>query len=245
MDFDVSVVVPVFNEASGIPRLVTELGDYFSGQNFRTEVIFVDDGSRDGSGEILKKQDHRFYEPRLVRLAKNCGSHRAIRAGIHESSGKYTVCLPADLQDPPSLIGRLREKCLEGYAIVFAARNSSTANPGGFFSRLYASLVRRFLFSGFPENGFDVVMFDAAVREELNRRILPASSLFLQILGLNHAKSFIRYDKTRRTEGKSGWTLSKRLKLFIDSFFPSRRFVPAEKAFPIAENIRIGAARAL
>ena len=233
MDFEITLVIPVFNEAPGIAGLVGSLNDYFSGEKFSAEVLFVDDGSADGSSDLLKKENHAAYTARLIRLAGNRGSHAAIRAGIYHARGKYTVCLPADLQDPLELAGKLRDKCREGYETAFAARNSLPGRSIG--TKVYAWLVRRLIYRDFPENGFDVVMFDANVREKLNRDIRRHASLFLQILSMPVKKTFIRYDKVNRKTGGSKWTFSKKIRLAVDSFFPSKVSAKPEEVFPVAE----------
>jgi dolichol-phosphate mannosyltransferase len=125
----------------------------------------------------------------------------------------------ADLQEPPELIVRLYDKSIEGYDIVWANRkNPSGSFFGKLFSSFYALLMRRFVTKDFPERGFDVVMFDSKVREELNNCAEANSSLFLHILSLGFRQGYVSYDRLERARGHSKWTLKKKVKLFLDSF---------------------------
>ena len=126
MNYDVSLIIPFLNEKENLPTLVSRLNDYFASEkDLKAEVIFVDDGSTDGSTDILRTLTHIHYTARLITLSKNFGSHAALRAGILHSRGNYLTFLPADLQDPLDLVGRLYGKCREGFDTVFAVRSTS------------------------------------------------------------------------------------------------------------------------
>ena len=242
MTCEVSVVIPVFNESANIERLVTSLNDYFSGQTFTAEVLFVDDGSSDDSRDRLAGQRPAAYAAKIIALEKNFGSHAALRAGIRHAEGERVTCLAADLQDPPALVGRLREKCLEGFRVAFASRNSSRGpSLDRFFSKVYAQMVRWFLFPFFPENGFDVVMFDRAVKDRLDADMRKNGSLFLEILSFKMPTGVITYDKDDRKAGQSKWTLSKKIKLFLGSFFSRGKWVPEKDVFVIRDIISLKA----
>lgn len=124
----------------------------------------------------------------------------------------------ADLQDPLELIVRMGEKISEGNDIVWAHRESTKVSFGEkAFSSFYAYLMRKFAFKNFPEKGFDIVMFNRKVAFEINSNVEANSSIFLQILGMGFRQASISYKKRERKTGVSKWTLSKKIKLFIDS----------------------------
>jgi len=216
----VSIIVPVWNEAEGVPALVGALGDFFSGiDTHETEIIFVDDGSKDGTPAKLAEAKHRGYDARLVTLSKNFGSHAALRAGILSATGDLVTFLYADLQDPPELVPAMLEEVDKGNDIVWAQRRVMDASIGTrIFSAGYNRLMRRYAISNFPDRGFDVVMFNKKIRTELNRNIEGNSSIFLQIMNLGFRQSFVEYDKARRKIGVSKWTFGKKVKLVVDSF---------------------------
>jgi len=219
LSVNISILIPFLNESENIQNLTQQLGAYCQSRSEVFEIIFIDDGSTDNSAQLLQQTQHIGYEARLIKLSKNYGSHAALRAGIQHASGDVVTFLYADLQDPVHLVHEMFEKINSGKEIVWA--NRKRTNQGfieKLFSRIYASLMRRFAFPDFPKKGFDIVMFTQKVRKVLNNHIEGNSSIFLQILSMGFPQDFIEYDKVDRKAGKSKWTFSKRMKLFIDSF---------------------------
>lgn len=215
----VSVIIPIFNEYDGIPFLVDSLNDFFAQHPLRAEVIFVNDGSRDNSVERLSAMQHKSYKAKLISFSRNFGSHAALRAGIAEASGEMICFNYADLQDPLELILTMKEKMEQGADIVWAHRESTKVSwSEKAFSQFYAYLMKKFAFRNFPEKGFDIVMFNRKVAREVNKNVEANSSIFLQILGMGFRQESISYKKRERQTGVSKWTLSKKIKLFIDSF---------------------------
>jgi polyisoprenyl-phosphate glycosyltransferase len=219
MKTEISVIVPFLNESENIDLLVHSLSEYFSAKQFNAEVVFVDDGSKDDSVKKLISLQHTGYKAKVISLSKNYGSHAALRAGIKNASGSLITFIYADLQDPLDLISQLFEKIKEGNDIIWANRNSTKVSfAEKLFSQFYAYLMRKYAMPGYPEKGFDIVMFNEKVAKQLNENVEANSSLFLQIFGMGFKQAFITYDKRERQAGKSKWTLSKKIKLFIDSF---------------------------
>jgi glycosyltransferase involved in cell wall biosynthesis len=216
----VSVVIPFLNESANVVRLINTLKEFASIHgHFDLEVIFVNDGSQDDSAYLLKHSAHENYKARLISLSKNFGSHAALRAGILHASGHYITFMYADLQDPISLVNDLYKKCKKGVEIVWAVRNQTENGIAErTFSKLYSGLMRKYAISSYPQQGFDIVMFSSKIKNILNESIEANSSVFLQILSLGYRQDTIGYDKGVRKFGKSKWTFSKKIKLFIDSF---------------------------
>jgi glycosyltransferase involved in cell wall biosynthesis len=218
----ISIVVPFYNESENIPRLVDELSSFCSSKNeILFEIIFVNDGSKDNSLDILVNLSHSNYSCKIISLSKNFGSHPALRAGILNASGDIITFMYADLQDPISLIMDLLFKIQsdDKNEIVWATRrNVSTRLSEKIFSKFYSSLMKKFVSEKYPINGFDIVMFTSKVKEKLNTNIESNSSIFLQILTMGFKQETVYYKKQTRILGKSKWTLSKKIKLFIDSF---------------------------
>jgi len=236
----ISVLIPFLNESENIENLCSSLNNFCSNQKkISAEVIFIDDGSTDNSVELLKKQNHNSYQSKIIKFSKNYGSHAALRAGILNSTGDLVTFMYADLQDPMELITNLFSKCGEGYDIVWATRTSSEISfSEKIFSKTYARLMQKYAVKNFPESGFDIVMFSDKVRKELNNNIEANSSIFLQILCLGFKQATISYDKKERKAGESKWTISKKIKLFVDSFvafsyFPIRLVTYAGIGFSV------------
>ncbi len=220
MSRTLSIIIPIYNEADGIPHLVSTLNSFFDENNeIPIEIIFVNDGSSDASLQILENQKIKSFKSKIISFSKNFGSHAALRAGILHSSSELVTFTYADLQDPLELIYQLYDKCNEGYDIVWATRaqtNNSIFET--IFSRSYAKLMQKFAYKDFPDKGFDIVCFSKSIKEELNKNIEANSNIFLQILGFGFKQSTIYYTKNDRKIGKSKWTFSKKIKLMIDSF---------------------------
>jgi dolichol-phosphate mannosyltransferase len=217
----ISVIIPFLNEAQNLISFKAAVDDYFinNSKEDKLEFLFVDDGSTDDSVAIIRDFGNLNFDVKVIKLSKNYGSHAALRAGIINASGDYLMFLYADLQDPIELIDRLSEKMNLGNDIVWANRKSTTSPLfERLFSSFYSGLMRKFALSNYPEKGFDVVMFNRKVADALNKDIQVNSSLFLQILSLGFKQDSIEYDKVERKHGKSKWTISKKIKLLVDSF---------------------------
>jgi dolichol-phosphate mannosyltransferase len=227
----VSIVIPFLDESESLPALMAALETCFGAERrFRVEVVLVDDGSTDDSVDRLRGAPAPSFPVRLVRLARNYGSHAALRAGLQFARGRWVTFLYADLQDPPELVGRLWERAEQGYDVVWAHRRT---REGKLLERglsgVYAWLMRRFVTPRFPDDNSDIVLFSGDVARNLNAAVESHSSLFLQILTLGFRQTAIEYDRRIRRAGRSKWTLTKKLKLFADSFlafsFAPVRFV--------------------
>ena len=111
-----SVVIPVFNERESLSTLCQQLAEALEGESY--EVVFVDDGSTDGSGELLEElvaQDHHLQ---LVRFTRNFGKSAALEAGLRESRGEIVITMDGDLQDDPAEIPRLVAAIDQGFDLV-------------------------------------------------------------------------------------------------------------------------------
>jgi dolichol-phosphate mannosyltransferase len=216
----ISIIIPFLNEEENIPFLTESLNSYFSSQTlFETEIIFVDDGSNDRSLEVLKKISHTAYQAKVISFSKNFGSHAALRAGILNATGTHICFMYADLQDPLNLVNKMYEACSLGNDICWATRESTENSLGErLFSGTYSYLMKKYAIATYPEKGFDIVMFNNKVQVLINQNIEANSSIFLQILTLGFKQTSIYYQKEARKKGKSKWTLSKKIKLFVDSF---------------------------
>jgi dolichol-phosphate mannosyltransferase len=138
-----SLVLPVFNEEAAIPELVRRLAVLLDRLDGPSEVIFVNDGSRDRSYQLLL--DAQAAEPRfkVVNLSRNFGHQLAITAGMDLASGEAVIVLDSDLQDPPEVVIAMIEQWKRGFDVVYGVR---TAREGeGLLKRLTAGLFYRLL----------------------------------------------------------------------------------------------------
>ena len=115
---EVSVVVPVYNERPALEPLMEELEAAFTAMGRRWEVIFVDDGSTDGSAEVLTRLARRREEVHFLRLRRNFGKSAALKAGFDTSRGRAVVTIDGDGQDDPAEIPALVAMLYKGYDVV-------------------------------------------------------------------------------------------------------------------------------
>jgi glycosyltransferase involved in cell wall biosynthesis len=216
---EISIIIPFLNEEDNIGFLSEELSNFVNRQtDIAFEIILVNDGSTDRSVEKISHASFPAHT-RLISLSQNFGSHAALRSGVMHAKGKFITFIYADLQDPIDNIVDMYAKAQKGNEIVWGYRQQ-TQNSWfeRKFSGFYSGLMQRYVNVRYPSKGFDVVLFNRKVADSLNKNIESNSSLFLQILNLGFRQDFIEYQKIARKAGKSKWTLSKKIKLLIDSF---------------------------
>jgi len=139
---DLSVVVPVYRSKDLLPELYRRLNRTLPKITSSYEMLFVDDGSRDGSWEVLQRIARTDRHVRAFKLSKNFGQHAATLCGIRQSGGKYIVTLDDDLEHPPEAIPQLLQKARQGWDLVYGVFPQRT-HPGW---RNLTSEVARFLF---------------------------------------------------------------------------------------------------
>lgn len=119
-----SVVVPAFNEAEGLPRFHDRLSTVLQGLPLQAEIVYVNDGSQDGTLEVMRNIAFQDGRVAIVDLSRNFGKEIALTAGLDHARGDAVVVIDADLQDPPELIPELVRRWREGYDVVYAKRSA-------------------------------------------------------------------------------------------------------------------------
>ncbi len=119
---ELSVVVPCFNEQEVLPQTFVKLREAMGEIGLSYELVFIDDGSRDRTGEMLRDLAAEHGEVRVIRFSRNFGHQYAITAGMQYAAGQAVVIIDADLQDPPSVIGQMVAKWREGFHVVYGQR---------------------------------------------------------------------------------------------------------------------------
>jgi len=225
--YNLTVIIPLFNEEDNIPHLVKKLDECFASVELKIQVIFVDDGSNDQSTQLLLKYKPSYYTKKIIKLSRNFGSHAAVRAGLYNSDGEYTTLLGADLQENPSDILLFYKECLDSGAdiLILYRKAYVTSFFQRLFSKIYVKLIRTMVSADFPEKNMTNFFVNSKVLNILNQSILANSSLLLQIYFLGFNTIFLPIEYTERKYGKSKWTFSKKLKLVIDSLI-SFSYIP-------------------
>lgn len=223
-----SIIIPVYFNEMNLYDLYADLKEKVLGKLEQYELVFVDDGSLDQSFSILKEIQSKDANVMLVKLSRNFGSHAAILAGLIHSTGDCAVMKTADLQEPSSMILEMFQKWKDGNNVVLAIRKDRQ-EPWLqiFFSNLYYKLMRRIAIKTMPDGGFDCFLIDRKVIKVLEMMDEKNSTIMGQILWAGFKTDMIYYTRLKREKGKSRWTLSKKIKLFVDSilafsYFPIR-----------------------
>jgi polyisoprenyl-phosphate glycosyltransferase len=219
-DFLLSVVIPCFNEEDVILLTYRRLVDVLGNRDFRLQIIFVDDGSRDSTPEIaanLARDDPRV---KTLLLSRNFGHQAAVSAGLDNADGDVTVVMDADLQDPPEAVIQMIESWMDGADVVYGVR-----------TKRKESLLRRTGYSVFyrafqrlsdidaPIDAGDFSLIDRKVLDVINE--LPEKNRFFR--GLRAWSGFrqvgIEYERNARAAGSSKYSLLKLIGLAKDGIF--------------------------
>lgn len=212
---DVSILIPVFNEEASLPALVRTLDAYLGTVSFHAQLVFIDDGSADGSAAYLAGVRFANAEMKIVKLSRNFGSHAALRAGVFHADAERCAFYYVDMPDKPEILAALLAKLDEGAELAYAERVGYRASLA---SRLFARLVNRYIEPRYPRDGVSIVAFGRKIKKELNQNIESDSSIFFQLFQLGFRQGTVPTAIAPRAHGKSSWTFKKKLKLLIDSF---------------------------
>jgi dolichol-phosphate mannosyltransferase len=224
-----SIIVPCYFNEDNIPVTVQSLVE--NEKNFLPEVsfeyLFVNDGSGDDTlGALLRAQKQYPGRIRIVDLAGNVGSYNAIVAGIAHATGDCLSVITADMQDPPELMVEMYTYWQKGFKLVIG--NRQDREETGFaqvLAKVFHWLMKKIALRNIPDGGFDFVFFDRQVAEEVAKLHERNSNVFYLMVWLGFTYVNIPYVRRKREIGKSRWTLSKKIKLLIDSLL-AFSFVP-------------------
>ena len=213
-----SIVVPVYYSADTLMLLYQDMKEKILGKLGDYEIVFVDDGSGDNSWDIMqeiKEMDDRVV---LVRLSRNFGEHAALLAGLSCCSGDCAVTKQADLQEDSELILELYESWKKGNKVVLAVREERDDKLiYKWFANLYYVIVRKLIMPDMPKGGFDCYLLDRKAIDVLLMLDERNSSLSLQVLWMGFQTDKVYFHRKAREVGESRWTMSKKIKLIVDS----------------------------
>ena len=217
----ISIVTPCYYNGMNIPEtyevIKRDVFDVCKDIDF--EWVLVDDGSKDDTLEQALKIQQKDSRAKVVKLSRNFGEFRAIVAGMSKATGDAVVVISADLQDPPELIPEMIESWKKGNLVNLAVRKGREESKlKNFFADTYYKLVRKWVEPNYPKRGFDFFLIDKRVADELVEMQEKNSSIYLQLIWLGYTPTEIEYTRREREKGKTIWTYSKRINLFIDTF---------------------------
>lgn len=214
-----SVVVPVYNEAEGISyfheRATTALSR-IEGCDF--ELVYVDDGSRDGSYDIMRKLAEGDPRVRIVKFSRNFGHQIAITAGLDYARGDAIVFIDADLQDPPETIAELVAKWNEGFDVVYARRNKRPGETAFklFTATMFYRLLRSVANVDIPPDVGDFRLISRNVADVL--RNMKEKDRYIRglVSWIGFNQTAVLYDRDERYAGETKYPLRKMIKFALD-----------------------------
>jgi polyisoprenyl-phosphate glycosyltransferase len=216
----ISVVLPVFNEEHGLAELHRRLSAALTSFGDSYELIFVNDGSRDGSwARILELSSG---DPRVgaINFSRNFGHQIAITAGIEMSRGATVVVMDSDLQDPPELIPALYAKHIEGFDVVYAMRRTREGETWfkHVTAKVFYRLIRRMATVDIPADTGDFRLMSRRVVNDLKR--LEERHRFVRglVTWVGYNQTALLYDRAARSEGTTKYPLTKMIRFALDGF---------------------------
>lgn len=222
----ISVVIPVYNEQENLPALYERLTSVLSECEPGYEIVFVDDGSRDGSLVLLHGLEARDLHVKVVELARNFGHQVAISAGLDHSCGRAVVIMDADLQDPPEVLPQFIAKWREGHDVVYAIREhrkESRLKRAAY--SLFYRLLQRIANIRIPLDAGDFCIMDRRVVDVLNG--MPERNRFVRGIrswvGLDQVG--LAYERQERYAGETKYTFRRLVYLALDGLV-SFSYVP-------------------
>ena len=222
-----SIIAPIYNEVDNLPVLYSRVSEVMNGTEEAWELILVDDGSKDGSNEVIRKLASADERVRPVIFARNFGHQIAVTAGLDYSRGDAVIIIDADLQDPPEVIHDLIAKWREGYEVVYAVRKEREGET--WFKKTTAALFYRMIYRitdvKIPLDTGDFRLIDRKVVNIMSK--MRERHRFLRGIGawVGFKQVGVEYNRAARFAGETKYPLKKMLKLALNaitgfSYFP-------------------------
>lgn len=218
MQKNVSIIIPVFNEEQNLPILYQELKTVLTlVPTMRYEIIFINDGSKDNSWQLIATLAHNDKTIKGINLTRNFGHQAALIAGYAYATGNAIISMDADLQHPPNIIPQLIEKWLEGTPIVYARKLTRKEPWSKRITALWYYKCMSYIANvTMPRNVADFRLIDKKVLTSVKqcKEHAPYLRGIIAWTGFNHA--FVDFDQPSRIHGTAGYTWPKMIKLAFD-----------------------------
>jgi glycosyltransferase involved in cell wall biosynthesis len=223
----ISIILPVHNEEGNLGDLIVELNKLIESENERydIELLFVDDGSTDGSYSILKAQAERNTSIKVISFTRNFGHQLALRAGYDHCDSNIVVSMDSDMQDPPLLVSPMLRKYEEGYSIVYAFREKRFEPTLRLliiksFYFLFTKMVPKYMFG--EASDFRLVTREIVEIIRLSRPDAHFIRGLVAWTGFDYA--CVPYDRPNRTKDQSSYSLLSLLELGLTGLILHSRF---------------------
>lgn len=215
----ISIIIPAYNEEESLPILyerLTKLMENLNNYNF--EVLFVNDGSKDKTIEIIKELREKDERICYVDFARNFGKEIAMIAGLDYATGDCVIFMDADLQDPPELVPELVKYWEEGYDDVYAKRKSRKGETWlkKFTSKMYYKVLQHVTRVEIQEDTGDFRLLDRRCVNALKKLRESQRNTKSMFSWIGYKKKEVLYDRDPRVAGSTKWNYGKLMDLAID-----------------------------
>ena len=216
-----SVIVPCYNEQETIEDFYAELmktAPFFEEKEIETEVIFINDGSKDQTGHEIKKLCKKDARVRMVSFSRNFGKEAAIYAGLEKCKGDYIVIMDVDLQDPPSLLPEMFAGIEEGYESVATRRVSRKGEPviRSLFAKMFYKIMRKISKADIVDGARDYRLMTRKFVDAV-LKITEYNRFTKGIFGwVGYETKWLAYENVERKKGKTKWSFWKLLVYSIE-----------------------------
>ncbi len=232
-----SLVVPAYNEEKALPLFYEAVVPVMESLNEEFEIIFVNDGSRDATKEILAELAAKDKRVKVCNFSRNFGQQAALLCGFEEAKGEAVIAMDADLQDPPEVALQMIEKWKEGYDVVHGRRRRRKGETA--FKKATASFFYRFMRKitslDMPADVGDFKLYDRKAVDAIvslgeHDRLLRA-----QVTWVGFKQTIIEFDRPERVAGETHYTLKKMVRLAESGVFPN-------SDYPLTLPLKLGIA---
>lgn len=216
-----SLVVPAFNEEEAMEQSFERTYRAMRSIGYPFEIIYIDDGSRDRTWEIISRLAREYEEVKALRFSRNFGHQLAVTAGMDEAKGDAVIIMDADLQDPPEVIADMVKAWEQGADIAYGKRMHRKGETAAkkFTAWCYYRLLNFMSAYPIPLDTGDFRLLDKAVADEF--KVLREHNRFLRGMSawLGYNAVPVEYVREERCAGKTKYTLKKMLRLAADGIF--------------------------
>lgn len=215
----ISVIIPAYNEEESLPLLYERMGKLMdSMKEYEFEILFVNDGSKDKTIEIIKKMREKDNRICYVDFSRNFGKEIAMIAGLDYATGDCAIFMDADLQDPPELISELVKYWEEGYDDVYAKRRSRKGETWlkKFTSKMYYKVLQKSTKIEIQRDTGDFRLLDRRCVNALKKLRESQRNTKSMFSWIGYKKKEVLYDRDPRVAGATKWNYMKLVDLAID-----------------------------
>ena len=239
-----SIIVPAYNEEKSLQIFYDAVSPLMRSLQEEYEIIFVNDGSRDATKEILRGLADLDHRVKVCNFSRNFGQQAALLCGMEMASGDAVIAMDADLQDPPEVALEMIAKWKEGFDVVHGRRRKRRGET--VFKRatayVYYRFMRKITKMEMPADVGDFKLYDRKVVDVLLSMGEHDRLLRAQTAWVGFKQAFVEFDRPERVAGETHYTLKKMVKLAEAGIFPNTDY---HLTLPIKLGVVLGLASAI